>query len=119
LENRSYSVKRLHFRAPLVGDFRPPAPFAALAGDVSLSTTIMSSNKKTPTAKNPTTASAASRIQSTQAKAGNDAGKGSFPARVQSAAATNINKGVVSETSPASAAKGAGGRKSPTKGARK
>jgi len=40
LENRSYSVKRLHFRAPLVGDFRPPAPFAALAGDVSLTTPL-------------------------------------------------------------------------------
>ncbi|KAF9076947.1 hypothetical protein BDP27DRAFT_1414077 [Rhodocollybia butyracea] len=70
----------------------------------------MSANKKTKAT--PTTQAAASRIQSTQAKAGNDTGKSSFPARVQSAAATNVNKGVVSEA-PAGAAKG--GRKSPTK----
>ncbi|THH26883.1 hypothetical protein EUX98_g7306 [Antrodiella citrinella] len=38
-------------------------------------------------AKTQTTPADASRIQSTQAKAGNDTGKGSFPSRVQSAAA--------------------------------
>ncbi|EEB91072.1 hypothetical protein MPER_10634 [Moniliophthora perniciosa FA553] len=42
--------------------------------------------------KKPTTGSDASRIQSTQAKAGNDTGKGSFPARAQSAAQTAANK---------------------------
>jgi len=77
----------------------------------------MASNKKSPASKTPATPTAASRIQSTQAKAGNDTGKGTFPARVQSAAATNVNKGVVSET-PAPAA-GKSGRKSPAKGTRK
>ncbi|EJF61932.1 hypothetical protein DICSQDRAFT_59472, partial [Dichomitus squalens LYAD-421 SS1] len=38
---------------------------------------------------NKTTPSDASRIQSSQAKSGNDTGKGSFPSRVQSAAAKN------------------------------
>ncbi|KZT02009.1 uncharacterized protein LAESUDRAFT_815612 [Laetiporus sulphureus 93-53] len=33
----------------------------------------------------------ASRIQSANAKAGNDAGKGTFPARAQAAAARNAN----------------------------
>ncbi|KAJ3786552.1 hypothetical protein GGU11DRAFT_743599 [Lentinula aff. detonsa] len=71
----------------------------------------MASTKKSPTPKNPTTPSAASRVQASQAKAGNDTGKGSFPARVQAAAATNVNK--VDE--PVSK----GGRKSPSKGTRK
>ncbi|RDB17385.1 hypothetical protein Hypma_001686 [Hypsizygus marmoreus] len=42
--------------------------------------------------KHPISSSAASRIQSTQAKAGKATDKNSFPARVQSAAATNANK---------------------------
>ncbi|KAK7060412.1 hypothetical protein VNI00_001177 [Paramarasmius palmivorus] len=42
--------------------------------------------------KKPMTGSDASRIQSTQAKAGNDTGKGSFPSRAQSAAQTAANK---------------------------
>lgn len=100
----------------------------------------MASNKKSPTPKaTPTTPSAASRIQSTQvslrnpariyedadwilfifkAKTGNETGKGTFPARVQSAAATNVNKGVVSEA-PAATPTAKGGRKSPTKGTKK
>ncbi|EKM50989.1 uncharacterized protein PHACADRAFT_262908 [Phanerochaete carnosa HHB-10118-sp] len=41
------------------------------------------------TGKTPTTAADASRIQSTQAKAGADTGKGSFPARTQASAAKN------------------------------
>ncbi|KAJ3848781.1 hypothetical protein EV368DRAFT_86224 [Lentinula lateritia] len=75
-------------------------------------------SKKSPTPKSPATPSAASRIQSTQAKAGNDVGKSSFPARVQSAAATNVNKGATGDA-PASTGAGKGGRKSPSKGARK
>ncbi|KAJ3722495.1 hypothetical protein EV361DRAFT_967129 [Lentinula raphanica] len=78
----------------------------------------MASNKKSPTPKNPMTPAAASRVQSTQAKAGGDTGKNSFPARAQGAAATNVNKGVVGET-PASTGAGKGGRKSPSKGTRK
>ncbi|KAF9268197.1 hypothetical protein L218DRAFT_601454 [Marasmius fiardii PR-910] len=42
--------------------------------------------------KKPMTTTDASRIQSTQAKAGNDTGKGSFPAKAQSAAQNNVNK---------------------------
>ncbi|KAI0708742.1 hypothetical protein C8T65DRAFT_576134, partial [Cerioporus squamosus] len=38
---------------------------------------------------NKTTPTDASRIQSTQAKAGNDAGKGTFSARAQAAASKN------------------------------
>ncbi|RPD55206.1 hypothetical protein L227DRAFT_579849 [Lentinus tigrinus ALCF2SS1-6] len=38
---------------------------------------------------NKTTPTDASRIQSSQAKAGNDTGKGSFPARAQASAAKN------------------------------
>ncbi|KAI0325228.1 hypothetical protein GY45DRAFT_1374926 [Cubamyces sp. BRFM 1775] len=40
---------------------------------------------------NKTTPSDASRIQSSQAKAGKETGKDSFPARVQSAAARNAS----------------------------
>jgi len=39
-----------------------------------------------------TTQADASRIQSTQAKGGNDTSKGSFPARAQAAAAKNTAK---------------------------
>ncbi|KAK7679022.1 hypothetical protein QCA50_017966 [Cerrena zonata] len=42
-------------------------------------------------AKNAPTQSDTSRIQSTQAKSGNDTGKGSFPSRIQSAAAKAAN----------------------------
>ncbi|KAI0804793.1 hypothetical protein BC629DRAFT_1490172 [Irpex lacteus] len=42
-------------------------------------------------AANKTTPSDAARIQSSQAKAGKDTGKNSFPSRVQSAAAKNTN----------------------------
>ncbi|TFK87234.1 hypothetical protein K466DRAFT_586524 [Polyporus arcularius HHB13444] len=38
---------------------------------------------------NKTSSTDASRIQSTQAKAGNDTGKGTFPARAQAAASKN------------------------------
>ncbi|KAL3418935.1 hypothetical protein PVAG01_09156 [Phlyctema vagabunda] len=41
--------------------------------------------------KNPMTSDAASRIQSSNAKSGNDTGAGSFPARAQAAAAHNAN----------------------------
>ncbi|KAL0567172.1 hypothetical protein V5O48_014822 [Marasmius crinis-equi] len=44
--------------------------------------------------KKPMTTTDASRIQSTQAKAGNDMSKGSFPAKAQAAAQTNLNKGI-------------------------
>ncbi|KAI0690361.1 hypothetical protein BC835DRAFT_1417854 [Cytidiella melzeri] len=54
----------------------------------------------------PTTPAAASRIQSTQATAGKDTGKGSFPARVQSAAQRNTN---AATTTPAAAPKAAKG----------
>nr|VWP01547.1 Hormone-sensitive lipase [Ganoderma boninense] len=49
------------------------------------------------------TPSDAARIQSTQTKAGNDAGKGSFPARAQSAAAKNT-----AGSAPSSKASGKG-----------
>ncbi|CAL1702877.1 unnamed protein product [Somion occarium] len=42
-------------------------------------------------AKNTPTPNEASRIQSTQAKGGNDTGKGSFPSRIQGAAAKGLN----------------------------
>ncbi|KAG7096708.1 hypothetical protein E1B28_004122 [Marasmius oreades] len=42
--------------------------------------------------KKPMTTTDAARIQSAQAKAGNDVGKRSFPARAQSAAQNNVNK---------------------------
>ncbi|KAE9410036.1 hypothetical protein BT96DRAFT_912907 [Gymnopus androsaceus JB14] len=85
----------------------------------------MASNKKSPASKTPDYSDCCfshppARVHTliiSKAKAGNDAGKGTFPARVQSAAATNVNKGVVSET-PAPAA-GKSGRKSPAKGTRK
>ncbi|KZT30014.1 hypothetical protein NEOLEDRAFT_1238177 [Neolentinus lepideus HHB14362 ss-1] len=62
-----------------------------------------------PPSGNKVTPSAASRIQSTQAKGGNDTGKGSFPSRVQSAAARNTNAG-------GAAGAGAGGKTSGAKG---
>ncbi|KAF9446446.1 hypothetical protein P691DRAFT_803946 [Macrolepiota fuliginosa MF-IS2] len=40
----------------------------------------------------------ASRIQSTQAKSGNPTGANTFPSRSQSAAATNVNRGIVNPT---------------------
>ncbi|KAJ4479318.1 hypothetical protein J3R30DRAFT_3702575 [Lentinula aciculospora] len=52
------------------------------------------------------------------AKAGNDTGKGTFPARVQSAATTNANKGATGDA-PATTGAVKGGRKSPSKGTRK
>ncbi|KDQ64105.1 hypothetical protein JAAARDRAFT_52099 [Jaapia argillacea MUCL 33604] len=55
---------------------------------------------------NKMTGSAAARIQSTQAKSGNDTGKGSFPARAQSGAARNAAGG-------AGAGAAAGGAKAP------
>ncbi|KAI0086029.1 hypothetical protein BDY19DRAFT_996215 [Irpex rosettiformis] len=45
--------------------------------------------RSTGGAANKTTPPDASRIQSSQAKAGKDVGKGTFPARVQSAATKN------------------------------
>lgn len=42
--------------------------------------------------KNPTTQSDASRIQSTQAKSGQDTGKSSFASRAQSAGDRNTNQ---------------------------
>ncbi|KIP04638.1 hypothetical protein PHLGIDRAFT_120520 [Phlebiopsis gigantea 11061_1 CR5-6] len=51
----------------------------------------------------PTTSADAARIQSTQAKAGGDTTKGSFPARAQAGAARNAAGG-------APAAKGAKGK---------
>ncbi|KAJ3566393.1 hypothetical protein NP233_g7033 [Leucocoprinus birnbaumii] len=50
--------------------------------------------KSSAAAKNPMKPSDASRIQSTQAKAGNPTGSNSFPARAQSSAAANLNRGV-------------------------
>ncbi|KAI5925634.1 hypothetical protein F4810DRAFT_708582 [Camillea tinctor] len=47
----------------------------------------MSDNQK----KNPMTKKAAAEIQSATAKSGGDTGKGSWPARAQSAAAKNEN----------------------------
>ena len=41
------------------------------------------------------TPEAASRIQSSNAKSGQDTGTGSFPARAQSAADQNVNAGTV------------------------
>ncbi|KAJ7223146.1 hypothetical protein GGX14DRAFT_162941 [Mycena pura] len=75
----------------------------------------------TPT---PMTTTAASRIQSSQAKSGSDTSRASFPARAQSAAATNANKGVTVGSPPkptAAATSGAakppsGGAKSPASG---
>ncbi|KAJ7590690.1 hypothetical protein C8J56DRAFT_1046939 [Mycena floridula] len=62
--------------------------------------------------KAPTSPSAASRIQSTQAKAGHPVGKDSFASRSQSAAATNVNKGVVTGSAKEGAAKASGGKPS-------
>ncbi|KAI0918686.1 hypothetical protein AcW1_009487 [Taiwanofungus camphoratus] len=45
------------------------------------------------TGSSKTTPADAARIQSTQAKGGNDSSKGSFPARAQAAAARNSNAG--------------------------
>ncbi|KAI0738300.1 hypothetical protein C8Q80DRAFT_1113945, partial [Daedaleopsis nitida] len=42
-----------------------------------------------PASATKTTPTDASRIQSAQAKAGNDTGKGTFPARAQAAASKN------------------------------
>ncbi|KAI0750407.1 hypothetical protein C8Q74DRAFT_1212062, partial [Fomes fomentarius] len=49
---------------------------------------------------NKTTPTDASRIQSTQAKAGNDTSKGSFPSRAQAAAAKNAAAGGASAPAP-------------------
>ncbi|CCL98017.1 uncharacterized protein FIBRA_00010 [Fibroporia radiculosa] len=54
-----------------------------------------------------TSTSDASRIQSTQAKAGAETGKGSFPARAQASAARNATAGAT----PGSGAKGGKGAK--------
>lgn len=51
--------------------------------------------------KTPMNPSAASRIQSSQAKAGNPTGKNTFSARTQSSAATNANKGAAGGAQPA------------------
>ncbi|KAK0190797.1 hypothetical protein F5146DRAFT_569037 [Armillaria mellea] len=61
--------------------------------------------------KTPMNPSSASRIQSTQAKAGN-AGKNTFASRAQSAGQTNANKGLVGGT-PKSPSGGGAGSKSP------
>jgi len=52
-----------------------------------------SGSRAAPGAANKTTPTDASRIQSTQAKAGADTGKGSFPARSQAAASRNTGTG--------------------------
>ncbi|KAI0795940.1 hypothetical protein C8Q75DRAFT_803002 [Abortiporus biennis] len=51
-----------------------------------------SASSAKPPSGGKTTASDAARIQSTQAKAGNDTSKGSFPARAQAAAARNTGE---------------------------
>ncbi|ESK94485.1 hypothetical protein Moror_8143 [Moniliophthora roreri MCA 2997] len=63
--------------------------------------------------KKPMTGSDASRIQSTQAKAGNDTGKGSFPARAQSAAQTaqTAPKGAGATPKAATGKPASGGKK--------
>ncbi|THV08319.1 hypothetical protein K435DRAFT_847196 [Dendrothele bispora CBS 962.96] len=67
--------------------------------------------------KNPMTQTAASRVQSTQAKAGGDTSKGSFPARAQASAAANSKAPSVGGGSPASpTAKSSPTPKSPTGG---
>ena len=43
----------------------------------------------------PMTSEDAARIQSSGDKSGKDTGKGSFPAKAQSAAAKNVNEGIV------------------------
>ncbi|KAL9709783.1 hypothetical protein Ac2012v2_006836 [Leucoagaricus gongylophorus] len=55
----------------------------------------MPTSRNSVPAKNPMKPSDASRIQSTQAKAGNNTGRNSLAARSQSAAANNVNRGVV------------------------
>ncbi|TFK39267.1 hypothetical protein BDQ12DRAFT_722645 [Crucibulum laeve] len=50
--------------------------------------------------KKPIKPTDAARIQSTQAKAGADTGKSSFPARAQAGAANNVNKGTVEKPVP-------------------
>jgi len=71
--------------------------------------------------KSPMNPASASKIQSTQAKAAKPTGTGSFPARAQSAAATNVNKGIVpavdapAKAASATAGSGSSGRKSPKK----
>ncbi|KAF5358913.1 hypothetical protein D9758_004809 [Tetrapyrgos nigripes] len=67
--------------------------------------------------KTPMTGSAAARIQSTQAKAGKDTGKDSFPARAQAGAANNANKAPsVGGTPKTPTAKAASTPKSPSGG---
>jgi len=64
--------------------------------------------------KSPMNPASAAKIQSTQAKGGKPTGTGTFPARVQSAAATNVNKGIVPTAEAPAKTTGAGG-KSPKK----
>ncbi|KAK7470400.1 hypothetical protein VKT23_001827 [Stygiomarasmius scandens] len=66
--------------------------------------------------KTPMTQSAASRVQSTQAKAGADTGKGSFPARAQASAANNSKAPTVGGTPSSPTAKSAPTPKSPSGG---
>jgi len=66
-----------------------------------------------PSKKTPMSPTAASRVQSSQAKAGNPVGKESFASRSQSAAATNVNKGIVG------ASKSEGTAKAPSKPSKK
>ncbi|KAH8105105.1 hypothetical protein BXZ70DRAFT_505029 [Cristinia sonorae] len=54
---------------------------------------MSSQNNSSGGKSNPMTQDAASRIQSTQTKAGHDVGKDSFAARAQSAGDRNANAG--------------------------